>query len=1278
LSAGEEQDPKGTEPLGAKVRRRALWVVIVLLAIVSSTTYHLKTHEGGRALAGQLTALLNETFAGTVEVGHIEAMGVDEVEILDVRISSAAGEVLATIARIHLRVDAGTLGSSHVLVREVDVESAHLSLRREGEELALVAALRPVTPTRGDAERDVTIDRYSLVDSELVDLPEGLSLHSLDVSGDARTAPAPRLVIASIGGEVRRGGEPLARFDETRATLAAEGESEAELRLVHDASFVELRGSLTRRDERIDSFRGDASFDLEEDLLERAWASDAALVLGTKIEGRLSIEGGDDVLDGHLEVDTDGGALVVDATRDAEGFEVRASTEALALAEVLDGVELDPIGGEVVARIGNDVPRALEIEARDVRYGENVVPEAILTAELGDGYVEIERIAVPAWTGEEGELSVAGRIGFDRTADLTVRADLPGLAADDNVQRRAPGLDGRLVADLALSLTAGDEPTIDVEGRLAVRSAVLGRARVAMLEVEGSARGEAKRPTVDLHIAGRRITSESLSLRSIRAALTGGPETYALRGGAQLSSGREVEVALDGARQGEGLDVEGRATLSGVLAAPVVFAISALRFADDRTIALGELTTSGAGIDARASGTYRPEGASELEVDLRSLDLGAATGSRLTRGTGRATLRASGTLERPEMELDATLEHAALGPLSSPEVKLTAGISAADRSTRVELRGDFEGYGRLALDARGRLGSGPTLERRIQRTDWRGSLELAGVPLTLAMLLSPDLPPWDGVVDAQARFEGLLPTPNAHVEAEVRGFAALGSDPVDANVRFDFEEPHADAVVSLRDERGALATLSGRARVEPAALRPPVDRRHIARSSSWSLSFSMPRRRIDRLPRPLRREVALSAAVDGEVSRALGSTPSGEARIVLTRYDETGDGERCRHGGLATVGIDVDVGSRTTVRFATNTTGRASFEGEVHAETPLDTWLAEGLPERPPPVAFSARAQGLDLATIPVLCERASGNIDVEARGTALLTDHPRARLSVRSSDLRVGELDPFAASLNASTNDGRIAARIGITSGPHRGRLRIGAPLRFDGFVPQKPRRLTVEQLVYRNGGGTAELTGTARLGERLSGGVILDGRIHRLPIAREGEPAGRLNARAHVEASYGSEERTLLARFTETSFVMPSRPPLSRAERRRQREARREARLARQREQRQRRNRTADGPRTRIILDATEPFWVRRNDLRLELSSRLTVELMGGQPRLRGRVNVHRGRMDAEVGHYDIADGYIAFWGGGREPEMVLRGSFEGRRGRRRRVTIFGPLGASEVRFE
>ena len=35
------------------------------------------------------------------------------------------------------------------------------------------------------------------------------------------------------------------------------------------------------------------------------------------------------------------------------------------------------------------------------------------------------------------------------------------------------------------------------------------------------------------------------------------------------------------------------------------------------------------------------------------------------------------------------------------------------------------------------------------------------------------------------------------------------------------------------------------------------------------------------------------------------------------------------------------------------------------------------------------------------------------------------------------------------------------------------------------------------------------------------------------------------------------------------------------------------------------------------------------------------------------------------------IAFWGGGAEPEMHLRGTFLNRRGERLRVSLFGPLG-------
>jgi hypothetical protein len=84
------------------------------------------------------------------------------------------------------------------------------------------------------------------------------------------------------------------------------------------------------------------------------------------------------------------------------------------------------------------------------------------------------------------------------------------------------------------------------------------------------------------------------------------------------------------------------------------------------------------------------------------------------------------------------------------------------------------------------------------------------------------------------------------------------------------------------------------------------------------------------------------------------------------------------------------------------------------------------------------------------------------------------------------------------------------------------------------------------------------------------------------------------------------------------------------------------------------------------------------LSLSTRLLVDIVGGEPRGRGRIDVHGGRMTSPVGTYVIDGGYIAFWGGNAEPEMYLRGSFRDRRGIRWSVSIFGPLGAPEVRIQ
>jgi len=78
------------------------------------------------------------------------------------------------------------------------------------------------------------------------------------------------------------------------------------------------------------------------------------------------------------------------------------------------------------------------------------------------------------------------------------------------------------------------------------------------------------------------------------------------------------------------------------------------------------------------------------------------------------------------------------------------------------------------------------------------------------------------------------------------------------------------------------------------------------------------------------------------------------------------------------------------------------------------------------------------------------------------------------------------------------------------------------------------------------------------------------------------------------------------------------------------------------------------------------------------MLVDVVDGEPRMRGRIAVLGGRMEAPAGAYEIDGGYIAFWGGDAEPEMYLRGAFLNRRGMRYRVSINGPLGAPEVSID
>lgn len=105
-----------------------------------------------------------------------------------------------------------------------------------------------------------------------------------------------------------------------------------------------------------------------------------------------------------------------------------------------------------------------------------------------------------------------------------------------------------------------------------------------------------------------------------------------------------------------------------------------------------------------------------------------------------------------------------------------------------------------------------------------------------------------------------------------------------------------------------------------------------------------------------------------------------------------------------------------------------------------------------------------------------------------------------------------------------------------------------------------------------------------------------------------------------------------------------------------------------------------SRLSLDATDHFWVKREDFAIQLSMRLVAQLGAGPTSVKGRVDLHRGYLDLMGKVFDIRRGSHLELTGGEvtDPVIAIEASHERRSsGKTIHVKISGRASRPELRF-
>lgn len=189
--------------IARKRRRRrmvALFVLVVFpLMLVGAVFFFLESAPGRALLRTQVLRALDGALAGKLEAEQIELNGSNHVVLVNVKLFTPEGELVASLARLEADVELGALARQRVNLSQVRVETPQLFLTQDERGWNLVRATATKKSSKPDAAGGPNPWRVSVDDLELTD---GL----FDLKQEGRRITATKL---SARGDAEIRVEPL-------------------------------------------------------------------------------------------------------------------------------------------------------------------------------------------------------------------------------------------------------------------------------------------------------------------------------------------------------------------------------------------------------------------------------------------------------------------------------------------------------------------------------------------------------------------------------------------------------------------------------------------------------------------------------------------------------------------------------------------------------------------------------------------------------------------------------------------------------------------------------------------------------------------------------------------------------------------------------------------------------------------------------------------------------------------------------------------------------------
>ncbi len=403
----------------------------------------------------------------------------------------------------------------------------------------------------------------------------------------------------------------------------------------------------------------------------------------------------------------------------------------------------------------------------------------------------------------------------------------------------------------------------------------------------------------------------------------------------------------------------------------------------------------------------------------------------------------------------------------------------------------------------------------------------------------------------------------------------------------------------------------------------------------------------DVLAADLRTALSLDALASGQVP---SSFPPVDARLRLTDAPLRDMPFVCGYSaGTVTAELNVHqlLGRATTADLRAR-----SKDLSVLGEAPLDV----ALDAHAAPTTLSAHLEARGPCGGLILLD---GHVATVWRGTPTPRLAPHSPLAA-SLELRRAPVAPLLGLLPmvrepSGTIDGRVEVR-GTAQAPvlsgalhlHDVALSVIGPGQYysgvNGRILFHGNWVELSKLEAHDGDGLVRVSGGVGLRGIVPDHARLAVYAHAFPARREGIVMSTVTAQALVQATFAPHAATVNVKVTHLDVRVPNEAP------------RKVQNLAPHPDVVLVGVKNAQGPPSagtpyalEIHIDASHPFWVRRQDFSAQLTARLTLHILPEELRIHGEVDLRQGFLDLMGKRFALKEGQVLFRGG-REVNPVV----------------------------